>query len=751
MEGVRLVVGLGCVLFWNAPARAVTEWADFHGAASTAGSTPSGVRANQTTTLTPPLYLEWSYFFPATGSPGVQDSTPSVADGLVFVGSTGGKLYAWNLATGSLAWTYATSFSIRSSPAVASGAIYMGTGGGAATLHAVNETDGTLLWSASAPGMLALNSSATVDGGLVLIGAQGSGAAGALAAFNTSTRSLQWTASIAAQAFSVPAVDGGNVLVGATDAKMYAFSTSGTFLWSYATGASTLLSSPVASGGVVYFGASNGVFYALNETGPTLQFSYQVPNATIYGSPALWGSNVYCAASLAPAATPTAGVVYGWNTSSGAVVSGFPVSVAAGNATPADNAADSSVAAANNVVYVRGANNLVQAFDASNGALLWSDLAGTPAFVPLNLDLCSVSVGEDRVALSSPRSNGIFVYGPYESPTATFTPGASPTSTASGTLSGTFTATVTTTPTGTMTGTFTASASTTGTATLTATTTRSATSSASPSASGTSTNSPSMTVSATQSGTPSVTATPTASGSPTVTASQSTTPSPSGSVTSTSTVSATATFSGSPTESATSSPSGSPTVTPTVSGTATPSGSSTPTATVTLSATASPSGSSTNTPTTSGTSTATASATESRTSTPSDTVTPTFTVSGTATPSGSPTFTATITATGTVTETSVSTSTATPVGGAVGFPDPFDPTRGELLIRFPPMEDVSVSVFNVAAEWVVDVPKDRIDAGAGEARWNGNDATGRPASSGVYYLVVRGSKGRFVTHVVLLR
>ena len=54
------------------------------------------------------------------------DSSPAVANGVVYVGSDDGNVYALNAATGAKLWSYATG-KLESSPAVANGVVYVGT------------------------------------------------------------------------------------------------------------------------------------------------------------------------------------------------------------------------------------------------------------------------------------------------------------------------------------------------------------------------------------------------------------------------------------------------------------------------------------------------------------------------------------------------------------------------------------------------------------------------------------------------
>jgi outer membrane protein assembly factor BamB len=74
-------------------------------------------------------------------------SSPAVADGVVYVGSSGQNVYAINAGTGAWLWTTATGGAIDSSPTVANGVVYIGSGDH--DLYALNAATGAVVWSAT--------------------------------------------------------------------------------------------------------------------------------------------------------------------------------------------------------------------------------------------------------------------------------------------------------------------------------------------------------------------------------------------------------------------------------------------------------------------------------------------------------------------------------------------------------------------------------------------------------------------------
>jgi len=89
-------------------------------------------------------------------------SSPTVANGIVYVGSSDHNIYALNAKTGAKVWNYTTDFLVFSSPTVANGIVYVGSYDH--NVYALNANTGTKMWSyATGDGVL---SSPTVANGI---------------------------------------------------------------------------------------------------------------------------------------------------------------------------------------------------------------------------------------------------------------------------------------------------------------------------------------------------------------------------------------------------------------------------------------------------------------------------------------------------------------------------------------------------------------------------------------------------------
>jgi len=212
-------------------------------------------------------------------------SSPAVTSGTIYFGSNDGRLYAVDADDGTKQWQFEAEFMVFSSPVVVNGTVYVGSNDG--RLYAVNADDGTKQWQFDAGGFGVRSSPAVVDG-TVYVGSD----ACRVYAVDAGDGSQQWQFKTADVVGSSPAVADGTVYVGSRDGNLYAVdATEGTQLWQFKA-ADAVRSSPAVSDGVVYVGGSDGNLYAVDATEGTHQWQFESGNQ-IESSPTVASDTVY--------------------------------------------------------------------------------------------------------------------------------------------------------------------------------------------------------------------------------------------------------------------------------------------------------------------------------------------------------------------------------------------------------------------------------------------------------------------------
>lgn len=277
------------------------------------------------------LTLRWKFT-----TSGAVASSPSVADGRVYVGSQDKNVYCIDARSGGLLWQFNTSARILSSPAVVGGRVYVGPDDG--YVYCLDAYNGSLIWSTFAGGYVEANFAAAV--------------------------SLR----------SSPTVVGNEVYVGSLDTKVYCLDADdGAVEWTYKTDGH-ITSSPAVVDGVVYIVSqeptSAGLYWLSANNGElirkiTLPYELATRGTDMHASPAVAEGLVFVASNRR--------VYYGINATTGNITWTFR-----------DDSADTFIISS--PLYHEGKVFIVDQFfivavDAFNGSILWKSFLGTEFYV----------------------------------------------------------------------------------------------------------------------------------------------------------------------------------------------------------------------------------------------------------------------------------------------------------------------------------------------------------------------------------
>ncbi|MCE5237279.1 PQQ-binding-like beta-propeller repeat protein [bacterium] len=312
-------------------ALAVSSWPMFHRGPDHRGATETELR--------PPLRLLWNF-----GTKGPIMGAPAVADGIVFVGSRDGNLYALDAKRGTENWHLRTGDRIESTPAVAGSAVFIGSHDG--RVYAAARDSGRRLWQRDVGSPI--RSSATLVGGRLFIGDR----QGQVVALRAETGELLWQVQTGAEVSAAPACSDGAVVVGSWDGRLYAFAAdSGTKLWERLT-EGPVASSAALDNGVVYCGSDDGHLYAVSEKDGQVYWRVKL-GSQVRSSPAVANGRVVvgCVDGRIACLSAADGDPV-WSAQSAEEVLGSP-------------------AITGSVVYIGSKDGALYAFDLNTGEQLW--------------------------------------------------------------------------------------------------------------------------------------------------------------------------------------------------------------------------------------------------------------------------------------------------------------------------------------------------------------------------------------------
>jgi outer membrane protein assembly factor BamB len=219
-------------------------------------------------------------------------SSPSVADGIVYVGSQDKNIYALGAWGGNLIWNFTTQDAVESSPAVANGKVY--TGGDDGKVYCFDAYNGTLLWktfvNGSLPytyGSLVMKSSPAVLGGIVYIGSLD----GYLYALDANNGNVNWKTKTEGPILSSPAVADGALYFTSeepTEGVLYKLdANNGGVIWRKPlpyeyqfTGGTEMMGSPSVAAGMVFASSDLRDYYGINATTGETEWNFTNPEAT---------------------------------------------------------------------------------------------------------------------------------------------------------------------------------------------------------------------------------------------------------------------------------------------------------------------------------------------------------------------------------------------------------------------------------------------------------------------------------------
>lgn len=248
-------------------------------------------------------------------------SSPAIVDGVVYVGSNDGNLYAIDQETGAKKWAFATQGRIPSSPAVDHGLVYFGSYDG--NFYAVDTATGKLRWKfanagerrftathlhGSIPAAEAMPdpfdvylSSPALWSGAVYFGSGD----GNVYSLDAATGTLKWKFHTGDVVHASPAIADGKLYIGSWDSFFYALdAASGKELWRFKTGEDPdthnqvgIQSSATVANGMVYFGCRDSNFYALDGATGAKRWTFNNKGSWVIVSPVVQAGKVYFATS----------------------------------------------------------------------------------------------------------------------------------------------------------------------------------------------------------------------------------------------------------------------------------------------------------------------------------------------------------------------------------------------------------------------------------------------------------------------
>lgn len=189
---------------------------------------------------------------------GAVKSSPAIDDGLVFIGSDDGNIYAIDLRTGGRVWAYETGDAVEAAPCVVDGSVFVGSSD--TFLYAIDAKSGSLKWKYETDAQIlgAANWTRSPDGQWtwILVGSYDN----KLYCLDSANGEVVWTYETDSYINGSPAVGEGKVIFGGCDAMIHVVAVAdGSKVTQIDTG-SFIAASAAIFEGRVYVGNYDNVF-----------------------------------------------------------------------------------------------------------------------------------------------------------------------------------------------------------------------------------------------------------------------------------------------------------------------------------------------------------------------------------------------------------------------------------------------------------------------------------------------------------
>lgn len=277
-------------------------------------------------------------------------SSPTVSDGVLYVGAYDNNLYALDAKTGDFVWKYGTEGGVGSSPLALGGRVFVGSQDG--VLYAINGESGRLLWTC--PTKRPIYSSPKFSFGHVFFGSDDK----TLYAVKASNGRVAWTFQAEAPIRSSPAVGEEGIYFGDEGGSVYAIGVDGQLVWRFRTRRG-VISSPLLTKELLYVGSRDWYLYALDINSGWAVWRHRT-NGAITSSPAEGDTTVFFGSADEE--------IYALDAASGHVLWQYETG----------GQVSSSPAFHNGAIYVGSADGWLYSIDAKTGKLRWRFETGGP-------------------------------------------------------------------------------------------------------------------------------------------------------------------------------------------------------------------------------------------------------------------------------------------------------------------------------------------------------------------------------------